>query len=416
MAALLLTITWGAAPSSAATTPLGYRAGYTLLFNRPTIVPVHGFPVYVNRHTPHAGWVAGEVVRVVRAQRAQGINLIWRGYTNAGWVEGAEVVEYGYPSCGRHGPLAVTPVSASIEYGYAMVRHSEVRLCASAFRFGSRVLLGTLLHEMGHGVGLAHMPVNYARRRQVMNPVLYVGSPVTSYQRGDAHGLRQIAAWTRVFASAYSPTGHVDRVLPQADGAYAIDGWTLPGRESADGGLWVLFEDGHPVSSGSATADRPDVDRAYRVHENSGFTITTPALPGQTHTWCVASRDESSPVTSTRLLWCGRLTGPKLVGGIGSTTVTAAPSTLSAGRATVNGVALTQHDPSVAATVTVTIANGSMQAGLWIDMHGSTVTTIAVPASHRFDTAMPLPVAGATYCFTASNGPQSANLGCRVIG
>ena len=403
----------GAAPAGAA--QLGYQSGFTLLYNRPTALRHAGVPVYVNVHTPHSQWVATEVADVVNQQRAQGVNLIWRGYTSATRVSGAEIVEYGAPGC-SHGALAVTYPAFYAEGSYMFFDYAEVRLCAIAFHHGSGALLATLLHEMGHATGLGHYAGDYAGHRQVMNPYVNVSHPTTSYQRGDQHGLHDVAVWTNQFATEFAPTGRVDATTPHADGSYTITGWALPGDESHSGGRWTLSEDGHTIAWGNSATNRADVDRAYHVSENSGFDVTTPALPGQTHLWCVSATDPASPVQTVRTVWCAHLTGPKLVGQLDSAEVTSPPGLLRSGRAEVTGTAFTRNDPIATATIAVTMQNTSLQTGLWIDLHGSTVTTFTVPPAHQFDSTVPVPVGGATYCFTASNGSQSSTLGCRTLG
>lgn len=413
LVAVVVAVGFGAAPAGAA--QLGYSAGFTLLFNRPTALRHSGVPVYVNARTPHAQWVATEVRTVVDQQHAQGVNLIWRGYTNATRVPGAEIVEYGAPGC-SHGALAVTYPRFFVEGSYMFFADAEVRLCDIAFRYGNGVLLGTLLHEMGHASGLGHYGAQYAGHRQVMNPYLNIGQPLTSYRLGDQHGLQDVARWTNQFATEFAPTGHVDTTTPQPDGSYTITGWVLPGRESGNGGRWTLTEDGHTTGTGTGTTNRTDIDRAYRVNENSGFQVRTPALPGQTHLWCLAAADPASPVQTVHTVWCAHLTGPKLIGRLDSAEVTTEPGLLQSGRAEVTGAALTRNDPAATATITVTIENTSLQAEIWIAAHGSTITTFTVPPAQHFDNSTPVPVGGATYCLTASNGPQSITLGCRILG
>jgi hypothetical protein len=176
-----------------------------------------------------------------------------------------------------------------------MFAHAEVHRCAIAFRYGSGVLLGNLLHEMGHAVGLGHYPGDYAGHRQVVNPYLDLGSPLTSYQLGDQHGLQHSAAWTRQFATEYAPTGHADTVTAQPDGSCAITGWALPGRESTSAGSWTLSEEGRTVSSGTATEpgrQRPQVcgQRGQRLRHR------TPALPGRNRLWCLTAVDPAPRV------------------------------------------------------------------------------------------------------------------------
>jgi hypothetical protein len=403
----------GAARAAAA--QLGYPEGFTLLFHRPTALTQTGVPVYVNAHTPHLQWVAAEVRTVVSQQRSHGVDLIWRGYTNATQASGAEIVEYGAPGC-AHGALAVTFPAYYIEGSYMLFAHAEVRLCAVAFRYGSGVLLGNLLHEMGHAVGLGHYADNYAGHRQVMNPYLDIGHPLTSYQLGDQHGLQAIAGWTHQFATELAPTGHVDAATPRPDGSYTITGWVLPGRKASSAGSWTLTEDGRTASSGKSTTNRADVDRTYHVNENSGFTAATPALPGQTHLWCLNAVDPASPVQTIHTVWCAHLTGPKLVGHLDSAALTTEPGLLSPGRSHITGTVLTQDDPAATATLTVLMQNSSLQTALWIALHGPTVATVSVAASHQLDNDIPVPVGGASYCFTATNGPQHIVLDCRTLG
>ena len=72
-----------------------------------------------------------------------------------------------------------------------VIRDARVSVVSSLLT-DQPVRMAVLLHELGHAVGLAHMPEIFLGRLQVMNP--YIDASMSAYREGDINGLAVVGS------------------------------------------------------------------------------------------------------------------------------------------------------------------------------------------------------------------------------
>jgi hypothetical protein len=175
------------APSAAATLP-----GYTWLQGQPAGVDPHGLKVYVFKGS-HAAALATATQYAVTQQRRYGVRVSWGGYSSTSTRPFGIVVSQ-FSSC-----VHELEGHASASWYVIPGRPNEiigatVQICPRGFTDSTAILRATLLHELGHAVGLDHYNPIHAGHRQIMNAI--VQPEDSTYQAGDIHGLQAVAANT----------------------------------------------------------------------------------------------------------------------------------------------------------------------------------------------------------------------------
>jgi hypothetical protein len=175
---------------------------------------------HVHRMAQAASYAVGQLVRY-------GIDIHYRGIAaDTEAVEGTgyrgvfgsitvdEAEHQSGPRCHRVNGAPPGTIAEGVTYpgredvgGVQQVDLSNVTLCPDVFHRSTDVLTSTVLHEMGHAVGLGHFRGSYAGHDQIMNPTV---SSTVHYQAGDVNGLRYIAAQTRRLVALSRVQGAVE--------------------------------------------------------------------------------------------------------------------------------------------------------------------------------------------------------------
>lgn len=185
-----------------------------------------------------------------------------------------------------------------------MVQQSRIVLCPT---IAPNVLTGTVLHELGHALGLAHMPTKYEGQYQVMYPYGLPG--VTDYQAGDVNGLRWLARSTSLrVRPRVLPLGKLERHAARISSGRLVftgRGWTALQYYPNARVRVVVTVDGKVAANLRTSVYRRAVNRALHLRGKHGFTFSvhTAARSG-THQVCVTA---VSPFlkASRKLLGCG---------------------------------------------------------------------------------------------------------------
>lgn len=184
-----------------------------------------------------------------------------------------------------------------------MIEQSRIVLCPA---IEADVLTGTVLHELGHALGLDHMPTKYDGQYQVMYPYGLPG--VTDYQTGDVNGLNWLARSTRLrVRPRVLPLGKLERHAARISSGRLVltgRGWTALQYYPNARVHVVVTVDGHVAANLRTNVYRRAVNRALHLRGRHGFTFSvhTAATRGA-HQACVTA---VSPFlkASRKLLGC----------------------------------------------------------------------------------------------------------------
>lgn len=151
--------------------------------------------VYAVRGSPPA--LVADLRYAVGQQRRYGVPVVWAGSRAAGAAaQGITVYAPGSCAAGRAG-FTTDAFRSSPLHGVMELAHAEVQICPVALG-DPQLLRATVLHELGHAVGLDHYAAAYRGHAQIMNPFVQVDE--AHYQAGDVNGLLAVAANSRRLA------------------------------------------------------------------------------------------------------------------------------------------------------------------------------------------------------------------------
>ncbi|HEU5007928.1 MAG TPA: hypothetical protein VFT67_13210 [Jatrophihabitantaceae bacterium] len=184
-----------------------------------------------------------------------------------------------------------------------MIQQSRIVLCSTV---ASDVITGTVLHELGHALGLDHMPTKYEGQYQVMYPYGLPG--VTDYRTGDVNGLRWLARSTslRVRPRIF-PLGKLERHAARiSSGRLVVSGrgWTALKYYPDARVRVVVTMDGKVAANLRTDVYRAAVNRTLHLRGKHGFTFSVHAAARSgAHQVCVTA---VSPFlkASRKLLGC----------------------------------------------------------------------------------------------------------------
>lgn len=184
-----------------------------------------------------------------------------------------------------------------------MIQQSRIVLCSTV---ASDVVTGTVLHELGHALGLDHMPTKYEGQYQVMYPAGLPG--LTDYRTGDVNGLRWLARSTslRVRPRIF-PLGKLERHAARiSSGRLVVSGrgWTALQYYPNARMRVVVTMDGKVAANLRTSVYRKAVNRSLHLRGEHGFTFSVHAAARSgAHQICVTA---VSPFlkASRKLLGC----------------------------------------------------------------------------------------------------------------
>jgi hypothetical protein len=275
----------------------GYTIDAGVIGEAPT-----GFQVWVAPSAPHRAIIAANAAAGVAALRALGLAVTWRGYGNPAAAEGIITIGEGAPGC-EGGPNVVGntwPYEMGLPNGERYMYRSTIVLCPQLFtRYPSWEWRPTVLHELGHAMGLAHTNYWFDGAYQLMNAINHPG--VYGYRAGDSNGLRLLATHNTLVRSLIPPIGAFDRSTWQPNGTINLAGWALLKYQPSGGVVISVTDNGKLVARSVPRVFRPDVNRIFdpgtRRH---GYSITVPWLGG-IQTFCVTATSAINPIAAAEI-------------------------------------------------------------------------------------------------------------------
>ena len=267
-----------------------------------------GFSLWVSGSAKHH-WVMGKYASSTAvALRRLGIKITYRGYGTPAAAEGVIRVFEGVKGCGSNGSTVGMTWTywSGLSTGQQYVTHADVYLCPRLFRLGTWATQATVGHELGHAMGLGHVPYRYLGSYQLMNPTVRRG--LVTYRSGDRSGLQRLARQTSSIRLDIPPMGKLDKSTFQKDGTIDFTGWALLKFAKGSAVQIELTDNGQVVQNVGTTVLRPDVNAAQdpgtRRH---GYDIDIP-WPGGHHEYCVRATAVGHPEATAQLgcvTWSG---------------------------------------------------------------------------------------------------------------
>ena len=115
---------------------------------------------------------------------------------------------------------------------------------------------------------------------------------------GNGSGNPQIGGRTIMVNAGVAPVGHMDHCSPYGDGMMSITGWAFD-RDSPSTSIAVnIYQDNKPLLGAHANLSRNDVNSAYGITGNHGFSVHFRTTPG-THNYKVYAMNIGGGTTNT---------------------------------------------------------------------------------------------------------------------
>jgi hypothetical protein len=279
----------------------GSGPGYVYMTQRLIGETPGGLNVWVEAGSAHRSEIAKYAKASVRALRGFGLDVQWKGYGHPQSGTGVVTLRQSNAGCsGGPNVIGMTwPYWNSLPNGDLYTDHAQIALCPTLFaNYDSWVAKATVHHELGHAMGLGHTAYEYDGTYQVMNPVATKG--VTTYQAGDAAGLRRLARQATQVRDEIAPIGRFDDSTMSGKDL-TFTGWALLQYGKKVGVTINVTDNGKVVRQAATTVLRHDVNSQYdhgdRTH---GFSVSVPAQSGK-HTYCVTAVSSLDSVAKSQL-------------------------------------------------------------------------------------------------------------------
>jgi hypothetical protein len=258
-----------------------------------------GLRIWVSPRARHHWVMARYASRTATALRHLGLNVRYRGYGSPAGKEGIVRVREGRKGCGSNSSTVGMTWTYwdTLPSGAKYVTRADVYLCPRLFRLGTWASEATIGHELGHAMGLSHVPYLYRGSYQLMNPIVRPG--VLTYRSGDKRGLRRLARGSSSIKAAIPPVGKLASAYD--DGRIDFTGWALLKYQRTAAVTIRLTDNGKVVKTSGTPVLRSDVNRSYDPgSRRHGYALSVP-WTGGTHKFCIRASEAAHPSVAAQL-------------------------------------------------------------------------------------------------------------------